>query len=451
MDLGFPDHEHSPPHLPVGKFLDAVGQDETAGGQPVVLILGHHDTDVLRPHVAALQVLEDQLQLVAAGTQGHGTLIEGFSGKGLLEQGVRNVLDDRILEDLNHPPRDGGHPAEDVDLSPANSLLVLEGHILVEQLDGDGRQHGIFGDPQKVGSGVEGEQVVGNLGVDHGLQVGELDLGGALQGRILGEALELIVPPAPAAGGGAQCHPGRIGEAVRLAGHSHALHGGQPGVGDIQQGVLLGGIHGHAVFAGHGGVDEFDQHLIAQVRSLQVAVAPDFEGVGAGDSPAFVNGTGVAPAARMGLDFVGRTEGNVDPPPIRQPPRGPGREPLVGIGDAPVMLIPGLVHDRIGIGIPPQPELFDELVPFIVGGQLPEGSLFFLRNDVTGVFTNPLLEIAIRGFPLERLLPLPFLLGRLPRESTRNQNRGHPAEEDEPAWLAHSHGQSSQSTWHRSD
>ena len=214
----------------------------------------------------------------------------------------------------------------------------------------------------------------------------------------------------------------------------------------MQQGVLLGRIHGHAVFARHGGVDELDQHFVAQVRTLQVAVAPDFEGVGAGDSSALVNGTGVAAAARMGLDLVGRTECDIDPPAIRQPPRGPGRKSLIGIGDAPVMFIPGLVDDRIGVRIPPQPELFDELVPFIVGGQLPEGFLFFLRNDVTGVVTNPLLEIAIRGFTLEGFLPPLFILDRLPRESTCHQNRGHPAEEDESAWLAHSHGRSSQST-----
>ena len=49
----------------------------------------------------------------------------------------------------------------------------------------------------------------------------------------------------------------------------------RPAPGTIQQGVLLGRVHGHAVLAGHGGVHEFDDDVGAD--ALDLAVAPLLE------------------------------------------------------------------------------------------------------------------------------------------------------------------------------
>ena len=61
-------------------------------------------------------------------------------------------------------------------------------------------------------------------------------------------------------------------EAVGLARHAHLLHHGQAGAGNIQQRVLLGRVHGHAIFAGHGGIDELDNDVAAD--AFDIAIAP---------------------------------------------------------------------------------------------------------------------------------------------------------------------------------
>ena len=101
--------------------------------------------------------------------------------------------------------------------------------------------------------------------------------------------------------------------------------------------------------------------------ALDVAIAPLLEGIGGGGAAAFFVGTLVGAAGGVRLDFVRRAEGDVDPAAIRLPAGDTGGVPLVGIGDAAVVLFLVLVFLGVGGRIAAQPELFDELLAFFVG------------------------------------------------------------------------------------
>src|ERR1039458_2155342 len=66
-------------------------------------------------------------------------------------------------------------------------------------------------------------------------------------------------------------------EAVVLAAHPHLFHHGEAGARHVQQGVLLGWVHRHAVLTGHRGIDELNDDVGS--HALNVAVAPLFERV----------------------------------------------------------------------------------------------------------------------------------------------------------------------------
>ena len=49
-----------------------------------------------------------------------------------------------------------------------------------------------------------------------------------------------------------------IVEAGGFIGHAHGFHQRQAGAGNVEQRVLFARVHGHVIFAGHGGIDELD-------------------------------------------------------------------------------------------------------------------------------------------------------------------------------------------------
>ena len=64
----------------------------------------------------------------------------------------------------------------------------------------------------------------------------------------------------------------------------------------------------------------------------------------------------------MRFDFVGRAEGDVDAAAIGLPSGDTGGVPLVGVGDAAVVLFLVLVLGGVGRRVAAQPELLDELL-----------------------------------------------------------------------------------------
>src|SRR5579859_5274843 len=96
---------------------------------------------------------------------------------------------------------------------------------------------------------------------------------------------------------------------------------------------------------------------------------------------------------------------------IRLPSRFARREMLIGVGDAPVVLLAELVIRRIRIGIAPQPELLDEGIPLLVVAQALEGLGLFVGDDPGYILIEPGL-VGARNFVLQFLLPVELLLIR---------------------------------------
>ena len=68
----------------------------------------------------------------------------------------------------------------------------------------------------------------------------------------------------------------------------------------------------------------------------------------------------------MSIDFVGRAVFDIDAAAVGLPSRNAGREPVVGISNAAVMLFLIFVLFGVGSRIAAQPELFDELLALVV-------------------------------------------------------------------------------------
>ena len=84
---------------------------------------------------------------------------------------------------------------------------------------------------------------------------------------------------------------------------------------------------------------------------------------------------------------------------------------LVGVGDAAVVLFLEFVLFGVGRGIAPQPELLDELLAFFVGIELLESLAFFVGDDVSHVFVEPLLPRRFQLFLERRFLLFALFLG----------------------------------------
>jgi hypothetical protein len=136
------------------------------------------------------------------------------------------------------------------------------------------------------------------------------------------------------------------------------------------------------IFAGTAGVDEFELNVFADV--FEIAVAPQFPGIGRGRSSALLGRPIIAAAGRMGLDFIGRAPEDVSVAAIGFPARDTRGETVVGVGDAAIVFFPVGVFGRIWIGITPAPEFLDVLLALFVGGEAQEGVAFFLGDNVGG-------------------------------------------------------------------
>src|SRR3954463_8340265 len=92
----------------------------------------------------------------------------------------------------------------------------------------------------------------------------------------------------------------------------------------------------------------------------------------------------------MRFDFIGLAEHDVDTAAIGLPSRYSGGKVLVGVGDALVVLFFVFVLFGVGRGIATLPECFNEVVAFLIVGELLEGGTLFVSDDVGHVFVEPL-------------------------------------------------------------
>ena len=111
---------------------------------------------------------------------------------------------------------------------------------------------------------------------------------------------------------------------------------------------------------------------------------------------AFFNRPLVVSAGRMGINAVRLAERDVDVSAIGHPARLAGGEMLVGVGNTRVVLIAELVLGRLGIRVPAQPELLDELVALFIVSEALECFRFFVGDDPANVLVQPLLVFAAK-------------------------------------------------------
>src|ERR1039457_5269781 len=105
---------------------------------------------------------------------------------------------------------------------------------------------------------------------------------------------------------------------------------------DVAQRIFFRRVHGHAKFARHGWVDEFDDDVAAD--AFDVTVAPLLKGEGGRRAATLLGGPLVGTAGGVVFDFVGRAVSDVDAAAVGFPAGDARRKMLVGVGDAAIML-----------------------------------------------------------------------------------------------------------------
>src|SRR6185312_90987 len=195
-------------------------------------------------------------------------------------------------------------------------------------------------------------------------------------------------------------------DAVILVGRTHLLGPGKTSVGNFQKRIFFAAVQRHAILAAHALVHKFDFNVVA--NSIDVAVAPIFERIRGGFAATFINGTFIAAARWVGVDFRGLAVLDVYAPAVR-PPSGNARcIVIVGIGDTAVVFVFEFVLGRIRGGIAALPEGLNKMVALFVVRELHEGLFFLVSNNVGHVFVHPLLKY-IADFRFKSLLVFFFL------------------------------------------
>src|SRR5262249_18268118 len=109
----------------------------------------------------------------------------------------------------------------------------------------------------------------------------------------------------------------------------------------------------------------------------------------------------VALASGVVLDLDRRAEHDVDATAVRLPSRDAARELVVRVGDAPVMLLAGVV--ALPVCRASHPELLDERVSLLRSAELRKDGPLVIRDDVGDVLVRPLLVVLVAQLVLARL------------------------------------------------
>src|SRR5579859_287421 len=256
-------------------FLNLIRQDKGAGAELIILEARNLQTSVDHAQIAAIDVFQNNVEPIEAGTQRQSLLVNVVSLQILLHERVRRIGGDGVFERLDHAPADTGHASEQVQRGNLHAVLVLEAHVLVGNLNGDRNQIRIIGDSQEIGMAVKVDLVRGHARIHDRREILEfhrrrrLNLGIEIQAAKLVLAFKL---PSERL-----CVMSAISvlEALGLGSHAHGFHLGQASPRDIEEGVLLAGIHGQVILTAAGGIHEFYFNVFAD--TWQIAVAPVFK------------------------------------------------------------------------------------------------------------------------------------------------------------------------------
>src|SRR5207245_5353198 len=162
----------------------------------------------------------------------------------------------------------------------------------------------------------------------------------------------------------------------------------------------LATVNGHVVLAALAGINEFDDHFLAD--SFEVAVTPVLKRICGSLATALFHGTFISAAASMGLNLIRRSEGDVHVPAISLPPVNACCKMLVGIGDPAVVFFLEFVVFTVRIRITTLPEGLDKLFALFFVRELHKSLALIITDNPAHIFIQPLLVLVIQ-FSMERL------------------------------------------------
>src|SRR5258708_11324283 len=157
-------------------------------------------------------------------------------------------------------------------------------------------------------------------------------------------------------------------KALGLVGQAHLFVLGQAAARSMQQCVLPAAIHGHLVGAALAIIYKLDDHFLTD--ALDVAITPIVKGERRGAATALFLRTLIVTSPRMRVDFVGGTVHDINAAAVGQPTRHAGREVLIGILDAAIVLVLKFVIFAVGVGIAAGPEKLHVLLALLLVGRL---------------------------------------------------------------------------------
>src|SRR5208282_4708163 len=148
-------------------------------------------------------------------------------------------------------------------------------------------------------------------------------------------------------------------------------------------------------------------------NTLEITVVPHLEREGGSLPATLFHGALVHAARGVGVNAVGRTECDINVAAVGLPAGLAGGKVVVGVLDAPVMLLAKFVLRRIGIGVAAQPEVLDECLALFIVGQAHEGLALIVANNVGDVLIQPNFVGPLQFLPQSLLRLVPLLIAEL--------------------------------------
>src|SRR5256712_4973552 len=128
-----------------------------------------------------------------------------------------------------------------------------------------------------------------------------------------------------------------VGKPVSVAGNPHLLVKSQAAIGGVQERVFLRAIHRHLVIAAHAVIQKFDDDFLP--NPLYIPVPPIFERIGGSRPSSLLHRPLICATRGMRLNLIRRPVDYIDSAAVAFPAGDTGGEVLVGVGDAPVILL----------------------------------------------------------------------------------------------------------------
>src|SRR5260370_17113129 len=151
-NFGGAENELAGANLLCRHVLQLVSKNQRAGFERLVAISRDLQTRIDDAHVAALYVLDDDVQAIQARAQRNRFLIDGLQRKRAVEKGVWKIAADGIFEGLHHPAGERADAAKNIERGGMHAVLRVKRKLIVRNLYGDGNQDGVVGDLQKIGA-----------------------------------------------------------------------------------------------------------------------------------------------------------------------------------------------------------------------------------------------------------------------------------------------------------